>query len=61
MGLRDVDQADRRPTEQIFRLAMLVLAAAMPWSAAGAQAQAWSVYDGDAAGTRYSAATEITK
>ena len=49
------------PRHKNLRLAMLVLAAAMPWSAAGAQAQAWSVYDGDAAGTRYSAATEITK
>ena len=42
-------------------LAMPVLAAAMLSSAAGAQAQNWSVYGGDAAGTRYSAATEITK
>jgi hypothetical protein len=40
---------------------MLVLAAAMLSSAAGAQAQSWSVYGGDDAGTRYSAATEITK
>ncbi len=42
-------------------LAMLVFAAAMLSSAAGAQAQTWSVYGGDASGTRYSAATEITK
>jgi glucose dehydrogenase len=40
---------------------MLVLEAAMPWSATGAQAQTWSVYGGDAAGTRYSPATGITK
>jgi glucose dehydrogenase len=40
---------------------MPVLAATILSSAAGAQAQSWSVYGGDAAGTRYSAATEITK
>jgi quinoprotein glucose dehydrogenase len=56
--MRDA-KADRRQTD--LRLAMLMLAAAMSWSAAGAQAQTWSVYGGDAAGTRYSAATEITK
>ncbi len=48
----------RRPK---LGVAMLVLAAAMLSSAAGAQAQSWSVYSGDDAGTRYSAATEITK
>jgi len=42
-------------------IAMLLLAVAMLSSAADAQAQTWSVYGGDAAGTRYSAATEITK
>ena len=44
-----------------LRFAMLALAAAMLSSAAGAQPQGWSVYGGDAAGTRYSTATEITK
>jgi glucose dehydrogenase len=44
-----------------LRCAMLALAAAMLSSAAGAQPQGWSVYGGDAAGTRYSTATEITK
>jgi len=38
-------------------LAMLVLAAAMLSSVAGGLAQSWSVYRGDAAGTRYSTAT----
>ena len=56
--MRDA-KADRCQTD--LRLAMLALAAAMPWSATGAQAQTWSVYGGDAAGARYSAATEITK
>jgi glucose dehydrogenase len=42
-------------------LAMLVFAVAMLWSEVGAQAQSWPVYGGDAAGTRYSAATKITK
>jgi quinoprotein glucose dehydrogenase len=53
--------AEVGPGHKNVRLALLVLAAAMPWSAAGAQAQSWSVYGGDASGTRYSAATEITK
>jgi hypothetical protein len=44
-----------------FGIAMLLLAGAMLSSTADAQAQSWSVYGGDAAGTRYSAATEITK
>jgi AAA ATPase domain len=43
-------------------LAMLVLAAAMlSLAPGGAQAQSWSAYGGDSAGTRYSAATGITK
>jgi quinoprotein glucose dehydrogenase len=41
--------------------AMLVLATAMLSSVDGGQSQSWSVYGGNAAGTRYSAATEITK
>jgi hypothetical protein len=41
-----------------FGIAMLLLAVAMLSSAADAQAQSWSVYGGDTAGTRYSAATE---
>jgi quinoprotein glucose dehydrogenase len=53
--------AEVDPRHKNLRLAMLVLAAAIPWSAAGTQAQSWSVYGGDAGGTRYSAATEITK
>jgi glucose dehydrogenase len=53
--------AEAGPSHKNLCLAMLVLAAAMPWSVAGAQAQSWSVYGGDAAGTRYSTATEITK
>jgi hypothetical protein len=53
--------AEADPGHKNLGLAMLVLATAILSSAAGAQAQAWSVYDGDAAGTRYSAATEITK
>ena len=44
-----------------FGIAMLLLAVAMLSSAADAQAQSWSVYGGDAAGTRYSPATGITK
>ena len=40
---------------------MLLLAVAILSSAAGAQAQTWSVYGGDVAGTRYSTATEVTK
>ena len=53
--------AEFDPRHKNLRLAMLVLAAAIPWSAAGTQAQSWSVYGGDAAGTRYSPATGITK
>jgi quinoprotein glucose dehydrogenase len=53
--------AEADPGHKNPRLAMLVLAAAMVSSAADAQAQTWSVYGGDAAGTRYSAASEITK
>jgi glucose dehydrogenase len=53
--------AEAGPGHKNLRLAMLVLVAAMPWSAAGAQAQSWSVYGGDAGGTRYSAVTELTK
>jgi glucose dehydrogenase len=55
--MRDA-KADRHQTD--LRLA-LVLAVAMLSSAVNAQAQTWSVYGGDAAGTRYSTATEITK
>src|SRR5262245_38848074 len=46
---------------QKLGLSMLVLAAAMLSLAAGTQAQSWSTYGGDAGGTRYSAATGITK
>jgi glucose dehydrogenase len=53
--------AEVGPGHKNLRLAIFVLAAAMPWLAAGAQAQSWSVYGGEAGGTRYSAATEITK
>ena len=49
--------AEVGPGHKNVRLAMLVLAAAMLSSAAGAQPQGWSVYGGDAAGTRYSTAT----
>ena len=44
-----------------FGIAMLLLAVAMLSSATDTQAQSWSVYGGDAAGTRYSPATGITK
>ena len=57
--MRDAEPG--RGQRRNFGIAMLVLAAAMLSSAAGAQAQSWSVYGGDAAGTRYSPATEITK
>jgi quinoprotein glucose dehydrogenase len=53
--------AEVGPGHKNVRLAMFVLAAAMLSSVAGAQPLGWSVYGGDAAGTRYSTATEITK
>jgi glucose dehydrogenase len=64
MGLRGLSimrDAEVDPGHKNLCLAMLVLAAAMLSSAAGVQAQSWSVYGGDAAGTRYSPATGITK
>ena len=53
--------AEEKSSQKNLRCAMLALAAAMLSSATGAQPQGWSVYGGDAAGTRYSTATEITK
>jgi quinoprotein glucose dehydrogenase len=53
--------AEADPGHKYLCLATLVLAAAMLSSAAGVRAQSWSVYGGDAAGTRYSPATGITK
>src|SRR5262245_26462636 len=52
--------AEGKEESMMLRRGAMLLASGMAWATVTAQAQDWPVYTGDLAGTRYSAAAEIT-